>query len=527
MTIEQKQKDNIENLEKKVVEKNDNDIEDISNDEEDSDSNYRDYITDDDLNYISLINPDKKPSDEDLSFLTFKQENNLIDIMKNNLNGVEAMPYQFLQSVDNRINGTKIGRKYAEKIMNRMPLLFLTPCRPKALADFSKKDKDNIIQMLVDNSLDEELISGTGKYYSTTFAYEEYYRYLNCMLSAVSAFLNIYDEKIIINGNKSSIGTFNWTKELNSSFKTFFSSAENIVFYLNEFNSISENFSNSTRESSIASQINGTSDEVNEIKFLLGENSGFLSRLANNTSKAVSSISSALSDIVGAVGGGIVGSLADEGINTIANGGKIIFPEIWSNSEYSRSYSLDIKLRSPDHDKLSIYLNILKPYCKILALCLPRVMESEELYDVNGYQSPFLVKAFSKGKFNIDMGMITGLSVNKGAECQWNDDGLPTQIDITLDIAELYSVLAMSGFDNNLIRFDKNIKRTMQIVNNTAYMDFLANMAGLNVGTMDVGKRIRMFFYLTKANLSLAPSMKYTEFEQIVSRIIGKAYEIF
>ena len=38
-------------------------------------------------------------------------------------------------------------------------------------------------------------------------------------------------------------------------------------------------------------------------------------------------------------------------------------------------------------------------------------MDSEKHYNANGYISPFLVKAFSKGKFNIDMGIITAVAL--------------------------------------------------------------------------------------------------------------------
>jgi hypothetical protein len=87
------------------------------------------------------------------------------------------------------------------------------------------------------------------------------------------------------------------------------------------------------------------------------------------TGTAVSSISQALTGGLGklGVGSGIVGSLGNKGVSTVTQGGKIIFPEIWANSDYSKSFNLEIKLRSPDNDPLSIFLNIIKPYCKLLA----------------------------------------------------------------------------------------------------------------------------------------------------------------
>jgi hypothetical protein len=468
-----------------------------------------------------------------------EQESLVNKIMTESMNGIECIPYQFMSTVDARLkntgtNGTdesKLGRKYASKIMGRLPLLFLTPCFPKALADFSDEDKQSLINMILDGNTDEDLVNGSGRYYSVTFAYDEYYRYFNCMMAATAAFLGIYDTKIpTITGDKTKkIGEYDWTNELNDDLKTFFDAKENVVFYLDGFNSISESFTNEVTESSIASQINGVSDTAHELNFLLAGNDSVLAKIADNVTDAVDSVTTALSDVLGDLGGGIIGSLADNGVNSLANGGKIVFPQIWSNSSYSRTYTLDLKLRSPDHDSLSIYLNIIKPYCKILCMCLPRVMENEDHYNANSYMSPFLVKAFSKGMFNIDMGMITSLSVTKGAECQWNDDGLPTQIDISLDITDLYSSLAMSGFESTGLIGNpfKATKQIVKIVNNTAYMDFLANMAGLNVGQMAIGRRIQMFKYLAQTATTQYVSRKFTQFDQKISTVFASLYDTF
>ena len=459
------------------------------------------------------------------------------------MNGIEAIPYQFMPSVDSRLINTgqsstesKIGRKYGEKIMGRLPLLFLTPCHPQALADFDEADKTTIINSLLDGVFNEDLINGDGRYYNVTYAYDEYYRYFNCMMSAVAVFLGIFDTTVpTLTGNaKRKLGDYDWTKELNEDLKTFFSAKENIVFYIDNFSSISESFSNDTTESSIASQVNSTSDTAQELNFLLAGNNSALGKIADNVTDAVSSVSSALSTALGNLGGGILGSLADSGVNTLVNGGKIVFPQIWSNSSYSRDYTIDLKLRSPDHDSLSIYLNIIKPYCKILCLCLPRVMDHEDHYNINGYMSPFLVKAFSKGMFNIDMGIISSLSVTKGAECQWNDDGLPTQIDISITITDLYSSLAMSGFEDTSSIWNlglgnpfKGAQQIWKIVNNTAYMDFLANMAGLNVGTMAIGRRVQMYRYLTETSLVQYQSRKFTQFDQSMSNFMVSLYDRF
>lgn len=480
-----------------------------------------DYIDDTTLlNYI-------KGNDNDIESIS----QSVVKIMSTETRGIEGLPYQFMSTVDRRISGTEVGRKYGERIFGRLPLLFLTPCEPLFMDDFDKSSKNGALEALIGNTGNiSEIINGSGRYYSVDFNYAEYYDYLNTMLSCVAAYLSdgnggvLYNKKIKIGDqDPKKIGQIDWSNELNSSFKTFFSAKENIVFYLDGLDSVSESFGNETTQSSIASTINGFSETAREVKFLFGENGNAMADLINSGSEVTNSITSALSSAVTNVAGGIVGSLANKGVNTVLNGGKIIFPEVWSDSDYSKSYNIEIKLRSPDHDNLSIFLNILKPYCKLLALAMPRARaDSNGTLDPNSYNSPFLVKAYSKGMFSIDMGIITSMSVNKGATCCWNDDGLPTQIDISLEIKDLYSKLAMSTLD-----YVHPLKSISNIVNNTAYMDFLANMSGLNIAQMEVGRRITMAYYLSQTYMGGSASSVFNRIDQGVSKLIGKMYNIF
>ena len=473
--------------------------------------------------------------DQLTAYITGNDESNvdqtISKIMTTRTNGIEGLPYQFMESVDRRVvtetETTEVGRKYGERIFSRLPLLFLTPCEPLFMDDFSKTERNTVIGNLIGELAPDSLqtLNSSGRYYTIDFNYVEYYKYLNTMLSALSVYLeyngdSLYNTKIKIGDEEPrKIGTMDWSKELNKDFMTFFSAQENIVFYLDGLTSITEGFSNDTTESSLASQINGFSDTAKEIRYLFGSKGNTAAELVNSGASITSQISESMSSSLTNVFGGIVGSISSNGVNTLLNGGKIIFPEMWSNSSYDKSYTIDIKLRSPDHDNLSIFLNVLKPYCKILALVMPRQTTVDSSGDPNGYSSPFLVKAYCKGMFNIDMGMITSLSVTKGAECCWNDDGLPTQIDISIEIKDLYRHLAMSAID-----MSNPIKSARNIVNNTAYMDFLANMAGLNIGQMEVGRRITMLYYLSQNFVSTSASSVFRRFDQGVTKLIGKMY---
>jgi hypothetical protein len=140
-------------------------------------------------------------------------------IKANSLNGVEGIPYQFLPNVDRRIDNSGdgaavaasnsedislIGRKYMEKIIVHMPLLFLAPCDPAFLDDkaITKEDVSLFTQAMLQpiEGLEELITSQSGRFYSADYNYGQYYNYLNAMLTSVATYLGIAKEKITIRG---------------------------------------------------------------------------------------------------------------------------------------------------------------------------------------------------------------------------------------------------------------------------------------------------------------------------------------
>lgn len=434
-------------------------------------------------------------------------------LLTNNLTGIYGMPYQFMESVDRRIAGNTFGRKYAEKIVSRMPLLFLTPGKQSFMTEFSKQDKKNILNKLVDvtlgksNNTDiDDIITRTGRYYTFEFAYKEYFEYVNPMCNITAKLLGIGNKTIDIGGYKHKLSSFDWSKVLNSSFKSYFAANENIVFYINSNTSISESFSNDTRESSLLSSVNGLSDQAKELNFLIGATTGHEIAKMNveGYETAISSINSIIDNYLN--GSGVLKGLASNA-TTVLSGGKLIFPELWSDSDFSRSYDVDIKLRSPDRDPLSLYLNIIVPYIHLLAMTAPRQLNP------NGYSAPFLVRAFYKGQFNVDMGIITSLSVTKGKEMSWSDNGIPTEMDISLSIKDLYTSMFIS-----------NNKDIGQMMNNTALMDYLSNMVGLNLSKPEILRQLDVYAMLIGARTSQMPNKIWSGFEQNISNMLQKLY---
>ena len=438
---------------------------------------------------------------------------NASKLLTNSLIGIYGMPYQFMDTVDRRLEGTSFGRKYAEKIVGRMPLLFLTPGKQSFMTEFSKTDKKNILTKLVDatfnksnNLTTDDILSRAGRYYTFEFAYKEYFEYVNPMCNITAKLMGLAGKKINIGDYSAKLGVFDWSRVLNSSFKSYFSASENIVFYVNSNTSVSESFSNDTRESTLVSSVNGLSDAAKEIQFLVGQTTGneIAALNSENYEATLSSINSIIDNYLN--GSGVLKNLAGN-MSTVLSGGKLIFPEIWSDSDFSRSYDVDIKLRSPDRDPLSLYLNILVPYIHLLAMTAPRQLNP------NGYSSPFLVRAFYKGLFNVDMGIITNLSVTKGKEMSWSDSGIPTEMDISLTIKDLYTSMFIS-----------NNKDIGQMINNTALMDYLSNLAGLNLSKPEVTRQLEVYAMLIGARTTQYPNKIWTKFEQDITNMLHGLY---
>lgn len=449
-------------------------------------------------------------------------------LKSNTLKGIFGAPYQFLPTVDPRIvtsnNGSLtqqagsyvyagnafqpgIGREYAEKIVSHWPLVFFTPCRQKFMDDAKKSERDSAIADVINgnDALTEWTKTYKGKYYSTEFAYDEYYNCVNEMIGALSYFMGmdtfVGDDKV----------PAEWQTEVNEAFKDYYAASKSVVFYVDgsSLTTVEDQFVNSTGSTSLESVLNQTgTDQANELIFLLGQEEA-AKQLEQKRDEFAESAFSTLNSMYD-ISNGMLGDLSTNGINTILNGGKIIFPEIWKDSSYDRSYNITIKLRSPDHDKYSIFMNILVPYIHLLCLVLPQSMKANQ--DSNAYQTPFLVRVYSKGQFNVDMGMIESMNVSRGGECQWTDDGLPTAIDITLSIKDLYKNLYMTNWYGSL-----PTSQNAAVATNSAMMDYIANLAGLNIAQEEAGRITRMKLYLSGKSAARIPTTLFTYVEDKIA----------
>lgn len=411
--------------------------------------------------------------------------------------GILGLPYQFMPHVDLRMDGTfnntSTGSEYASKIVSSMPLLMITPGIPAFMKGYSDEEKQSTIESLLGtvtgsnaDSLNE-LLSRTGRYYTFKPTVPDFFNYLNPMARICARLMEVQDKTMDDGTTLDNVDWMVYTQQKVENLIDLATDYMAIPIYLDSETQISESFSNDTTESSLASTINGFSDMARELMFVLGYGASALDLdsivSADNLLENNENLNDLVNKLQGMAGGsGFFNSLIKQA-GSVATGGRLIFPKIWSDSSFSRSYNVTVKLRSPDMDNFSLFLNIILPICFFLCLTQPRMMTNNP----NAYASPFLVRAMYKGFFNVDMGIITSLDFTKGDEAQWNNMGIPTSVDVNMTITDLYeamSITATSATGNY----------AYDTLDNTALMDYLMTMCGINVYKPEISRAFDLWF---------------------------------
>jgi len=393
------------------------------------------------------------------------------------LRGIFGTPYQFLPQVDMRIDGSSnlmaFGRKYAQKIVTRMPILVLQAGVPEFLKGYTKDEKQSIVDSLADtfnsvatNTNIDSMAASAGRYYSLKVVPDEYYAIVNKQCQGMASLLGIRNKHVTVGNQSGNIGDFDWYGAQQSMSESFGYYGGAVAFYVNAEPQVSESFSNGVTQSQLAAKFNEIGRMGTELQFLLGGAAKY------DPTGAVDSMQAGLNTGTHATEGSTSGGIIDQligNIQTLISGGRMAFPEIWSDSQLMRSFNVTFKLDSPDCDAVSIYLNILVPLAHILGFVAPRSI------GYNNYISPYLVRAYFKSMFHIDMGIITDCQIQKGDTGAWNQGGLPTQVTVTITIKDLYDVMAVAL---------NNAKSSF--MTNPAQLDYLANLCGINIATPNI-----------------------------------------
>ena len=409
------------------------------------------------------------------------------------IRAVYGMPYQFLPIADNRIDGSTnlnvFGRKYADKIATKAPILILQAGVPEFMKGWNQAVKSEIvgaIQNKTDLKLSDEqmqtIANTESQYYTLKLVPGQYYNVVNQMSRAITKLLGIDTVTWNVGGNEIALGDMQWedtTLKMDVIFGLFNLNFGQVAFYINSEPQVQESISNQTTQSQILSKLNDLGRMGSELQFLLGGASAKMNKSFGFSFIPTYSGEDKINSKDTLTDGGIFDSIIDNFQTAIA-GGRFIFPDLWADSQFMRSYTVNIKLDSPDCDNVSIFINIFLPLIHLLAFCLPRSIGN------NNYTSPFLVRAFFKSMFHTDLGIITDCQITKGDVGAWTQTGLPTQVNVQLTIKDLYSLITLAtGIGNNAI------------TSNPGQMDYIANMCGVNISSPAIVRSFMLWWAVT------------------------------
>lgn len=418
------------------------------------------------------------------------------------IRGIFGCPYQFMPTADLRItndvsSGDALGVKYAEKIVTKMPVLMMLPGIPEFMRGYSDEDKSKMIGGLANKIPSDELdklLNQNGQYYDLYPAWSSYYQYVNPLCQIAATLLGIGDVTLPYGtndkDNKSGamLKNYRWEYASSEPIKEALNFKGGCAFYVNSETQVSESFSSETGQPAVASKINAVSDKAREMLFLLGAST------KKTLNQNINLMAQGRQDTTSLTGSdSIMGSIMD-GMGSIFTGGKMTFPELWTDSAFSRDYNVNIKLVSPDCDRLSLYMNIIVPLIHLMGFAAPRAL------GFNSYTSPFLVRAYYKGFFNINMGLITNMSINKGGEGYWTYAGIPTEVEVSFTIKDLYGLLMLTmsnpyGDGENRKGFMSSFfaKSGFDILTNTVLMDYISNLCGININQVDIPRSLTLY----------------------------------
>jgi hypothetical protein len=445
-----------------------------------------------------------------------------------NLRSVFGLPYQYLPDADLRLNSEttsiengsssllNVGMKYREKILARMPLLVMMPGVVDFMPNYSASDQNTMIKNLLsengenysNNKAFDFLMNKNAKtrssYYTFYPAWSEYFNYVNKMCSAAAVFMGLSDVVLPYNSSTSgrssdTLATYKWQYATPGSLRNTFYKGS-CAFYINTDTSINETYSNSTTQSQLASKVNSYSDMARELAFISGGATDAAAKVADLATSVggntISTVAGGTNTIASSLAmGDATAKFKNQGllhailggISNTATGAKMQFPELWQDSSFSRDYSMTIKLDSPDNDPLSVYLNIIVPLIHLTAFAAPRATGPTT------YASPFLVRAYYQGFFNVNMGIISSLNITKGAEGAWTLNNIPTVAEVQVTIHDLFATQTIS-IDAN----DTNSLWGLGMLSNQPLMEYIANMCGVNYNEPEWDRLIDLATMLMK-----------------------------
>lgn len=353
----------------------------------------------------------------------------------------------------------------------------------------SENELNMSLEYLKQNGISAEFNSSDKRYYTFEADYVGYYSYYETMLNAMYVKMGLATKS---DGKIDMFTFFNYSNDYTRSYLKEQYNNKALGFYLNNRPSIAESVGNSTSGAGIDEFINDAANEFQRLNYFTGFGQGQKAGLRNMLIKTTQIKTG--TDIFGSLTerndlinksiplAGTVNSLLGRTANLgqydfsamteamlTTNGMKVVFPTLWSDSNYSKSISVDFEFVSPYGDPLSIFKYVYSPLAALFALALPRQANQ------NGYVNPYFVRFDIPGVITSDFAIISSITWTRGGTADlWTVDRLPRSINVNVVIEDLYLFLAMT-------------KRSSFLSSNPNYSVFLDTFSGYRAKDSSTG----------------------------------------
>lgn len=270
-----------------------------------------------------------------------------------------------------------------------------------------------------------------------------------------------------------------------------------VSFIVENQGTVSDTFSNTTKNPGIEEMINGISEKSRDmyVNFSGGKiGDGIIG----------GTIESVIGGITSLIQGGL-DSVGLSGLASLGGSGFTEFNEVYDNSDATfDGGSFTMKLSTPYGGcKEAILQDILAPLCMLLAGALPKATGK------SSYTSPFCCRLYSPGRCDWRLAMIKNITITRGtSNIGWNNDyHLPTAIDVTFDVETLDNVVSLpvaTNMASSTLSFDVFDEPTPM-------SDYLSSLAGVSLyDKYYLSGKIALGWAETKVNFSqlLSPATR-------------------
>lgn len=279
---------------------------------------------------------------------------------------------------------------------------------------------------------------------------------------------------------------------------------------VNHNGSISESFSNSTKDNPLEGILNSTSQSAQDARMM-----------AAGGKTGVPLVDDAIEMATSAVQGLASGTMLSGVVSTLMGQGFVEIPKMWADSSANlprETYT--VQLRSPSGHPVSRVQNLIIPFVCILNMGLAHSAGAQS------YTSPFLVELYSKGRTQTRLGIIDSISVTRGVgNVGWSRDKHPLGMDITFSVVDLSPCMHMPIDPALNISDFTNPSAVAQkiFVDDNNYSDYLSSVAAVSLSEQIYSSQ-KLAKVLAKTQMDVKQWVSPTQMAANFSQTLGMQF---